>query len=131
VIKPSLKNDRASLILRLLSVDKYLYVTKKFAELTIEALMAKKTPMRPMSVLPTAVYRVRAENGVTIAQPGSRSLVLRSIDQTNPSSPVKRRNNVFWFLAANNLQRQASLVNLSCLQFDSSLCCVELESNIL
>jgi hypothetical protein len=51
-------------------------VTKKLAELTIEALSAKKTPINPTSVLPTAVKRVLAEKGVTIAQPGNKSLVL-------------------------------------------------------
>jgi hypothetical protein len=61
-------------------VDKYLYVTKKLAELTIEAFSAKKTPIRPTSVLPTAVNLVLAENGVTMAQPGNKSLVLRSIE---------------------------------------------------
>jgi hypothetical protein len=55
VINASEKNERASLILRLFSVDKYLYVTKKFAELTIEAFKAKNTPIKPTSVLPTAV----------------------------------------------------------------------------
>jgi hypothetical protein len=80
VIRASEKNERASLILRLLSVERYLYVTKKLAELTIEAFNAKKTPMRPTSTLPTAVNRVLAENGVTIAQPGSKSFVLRSIE---------------------------------------------------
>jgi len=80
VIKASEKNDLASLILRLLRVDKYLYVTKKFAELTIEAFNAKKTPISPTSVLPTAVNLVLAEKGVTIAHPGNKSLVLRSIE---------------------------------------------------
>jgi len=80
VIKLSEKKDLASLIFRLFSVDKYLYVTKKLAELTIEALIAKNTPKRPMSVLPIAVKRVLAEKGVIIAQPGKRSLAFRSID---------------------------------------------------
>jgi hypothetical protein len=80
-INPSEKKERASLIFLLFRVDKYLNVTRKFAELTIDAFMAKKTPNSPMSVLPIAVKRVLAENGVTIAQPGSRSLALRSIDQ--------------------------------------------------
>jgi hypothetical protein len=80
VIKASEKNDLASLILRLFSVDRYLYVTKKFAELTIEAFNAKNTPIKPTSVLPTAVHLVLAENGVTIAHPGSKSFVLRSIE---------------------------------------------------
>ena len=80
-IRPSEKNERASLIFLLFRVDKYLKVTKKLAELTIEAFIAKNTPNKPTSVLPIAVKRVLAENGVTIAQPGRRSLALRSIDQ--------------------------------------------------
>jgi hypothetical protein len=80
VINASEKNDLASLILRLFKVDKYRYVTKKFAELTIEAFRAKKTPIKPTSVFPTAVKRVRAEKGVTIAHPGNKSFVLRSIE---------------------------------------------------
>lgn len=91
VIKPSVKKERASRILRLFKVDKYLYVTKKLAELTIEALSAKNTPIKPTSVLPTAVKRVRAENGVIIAQPGSKSLVFLSIEYTRPSSLVNLR----------------------------------------
>jgi len=90
VISASEKNDLASLILRLFNVDRYLYVTKKFAELTIEALRAKKTPIRPTSVLPTAVNLVLAEKGVTIAQPGNKSLVLRSIEYIKFSSLIKR-----------------------------------------
>jgi len=42
--------------------------------------------MSPISVLPTAVNRVRDENGVIIAQPGTKSFALRSIDQKTPSS---------------------------------------------
>jgi len=80
VIRPSVKNDRASRILRLFNVDKYLYVTKKFAELTIEAFIAIKTPIKPISVLPMAVKRVLAEKGVTMAQPGSKSFALRSTE---------------------------------------------------
>jgi hypothetical protein len=80
VIKPSEKNERASLILRLFKVDKYLYVTKKFAELTIDAFKARKTPIKPMSVFPIAVNLVRAEKGVIIAHPGNKSFVLRSIE---------------------------------------------------
>jgi len=80
-IKPSEKKERASLILRLFKVDKYLKVTKKLAELTIEAFIAKNTPNKPISVLPIAVKRVLAEKGVTIAHPGNKSLALRSIDQ--------------------------------------------------
>lgn len=48
----------------------------------MEALIAKNTPINPISVLPIAVNLVLAENGVTIAQPGNKSLALRSIDQT-------------------------------------------------
>ena len=106
-------------------------MTRKFAELTIEALIARNTPIRPTSTFPIAVKRVRAEKGVTIAQPGSKSLAFRSIEYTNPSSPVKRRYNVFWCRAANNLQRHASRENFNCLQFARIRCCVELESNIL
>ena len=82
VINPSEKKDLASLIFLLFKVDRYLYVTKKFAELTMEAFIAKNTPNRPMSVLPIAVKRVLAEKGVTIAQPGNRSFAFLSIDQT-------------------------------------------------
>jgi hypothetical protein len=80
-IKPSEKNERASLIFLLFSVERYLKVTKKLAELTMDAFIARNTPNNPISVLPIAVKRVLAENGVTIAHPGSRSLALRSIDQ--------------------------------------------------
>jgi hypothetical protein len=80
-ISPSEKKERASLIFLLFKVERYLKVTKKLAELTIDAFMAKKTPNKPMSVLPIAVKRVLAEKGVTIAHPGSKSLALRSIDQ--------------------------------------------------
>jgi hypothetical protein len=55
VIKASVKNDRASRIFRLFNVDKYLYVTKKLAELTIDAFKTIKTPSSPISVLPIAV----------------------------------------------------------------------------
>lgn len=61
----------------------------------MEALITKKTPASPMSVRPIAVKRVREEKGVIIAQPGIRSLALRSIDHINPSSDVNRLNNVF------------------------------------
>lgn len=106
-------------------------MTKKLAELTMDALSTIKTPIRPMSVFPIAVNRVRAEKGVIIAHPGNKSLALRSIDQTKPSSPVKRRYNVFWWRAASNLQRQASRVNLSSRQFAKIRCWVEDELNIL
>jgi hypothetical protein len=82
VINPSEKKDLASLIFLLFKVDRYLYVTRKFAELTIEAFMAKNTPNNPISVLPMAVKRVLAEKGVTIAQPCNRSFAFLSIDQT-------------------------------------------------
>jgi hypothetical protein len=42
--------------------------------------MAKNTPIKPTSTLPIAVNRVLAENGVTIAQPGSKSLAFLSIE---------------------------------------------------
>ena len=80
-IRPSEKKERASLIFLLFRVDKYLNVTKKLAELTMEAFIARNTPNKPISVLPIAVNLVRAENGVTIAQPGSKSFVLRSTVQ--------------------------------------------------
>lgn len=124
-IRPSAKKERASRIFLLLSVDKYRYVTKKFAELTMDAFRTIKTPMSPISVLPTAVNRVRAEKGVTIAHPGKRSFALRSIDHRTPSSPKYRRYRVFWCLAARSLQRQASLENLSWRQFAKIRCCVE------
>jgi hypothetical protein len=61
-------------------VDRYLYVTKKLAELTIDAFIAKKTPIRPISIRPIAVNRVLEENGVIIAQPGSKSFAFLSIE---------------------------------------------------
>ena len=85
-ITPSVKKERASRIFLLFKVDKYLYVTKKLAELTIEELRTRKTPNKPISTFPIAVNRVRAEKGVTIAQPGKTSLALRSIAQKIPSS---------------------------------------------
>jgi hypothetical protein len=54
-ISDSEKKDRASRILRLFKVDKYLKVTKKFAELTIDALIARNTPINPTSIRPIAV----------------------------------------------------------------------------
>jgi hypothetical protein len=81
VIRPSEKNDLASRIFLLFRVERYLKVTRKFAEDTMDAFIAKKTPNNPISVLPTAVNRVLAEKGVTMAQPGKRSLVFLSIDQ--------------------------------------------------
>jgi Flp pilus assembly protein CpaB len=61
-------------------------VTKKFADVTIEEFRTRKTPIRPMSTLPIAVNRDRAEKGVIIAQPGSTSLALRSTAHTTESS---------------------------------------------
>ena len=46
----------------------------------MEALIARKTPIKPTSTLPIAVNLVRAEKGVTIAHPGNKSLALRSIE---------------------------------------------------
>jgi len=79
-IRDSAKKDLASLILRLFNVDKYLYVTKKLADATIDAFIAKNTPIKPTSIRPIAVKRVLEENGVIIAHPGSTSLALRSIE---------------------------------------------------
>lgn len=84
----------------------------------IDEFKTKKTPINPISVLPTAVKRVREEKGVIIAQPGNRSFALRSIDQKTPSSCEYLRNKVFWWRAANNLQRQASRVNFNCRQLE-------------
>jgi hypothetical protein len=88
VIMASAKKDLASLILRLFKVDKYLNVTRKLAEATIEAFITKNTPIRPTSVLPIAVNLVLAEKGVIIAHPGSKSFVLRSIEYTKFSSLI-------------------------------------------
>jgi len=85
-ITPSVKKDRASLIFLLFKVDKYRYVTRKLAELTIEEFRTRNTPIRPMSTLPIAVNRVRAEKGVIMAHPGSTSFALRSTAQTTESS---------------------------------------------
>ena len=52
----------------------------------MEEFSTKKTPIKPISTFPIAVKRVRAENGVIIAQPGKTSLALRSTDQKTPSS---------------------------------------------
>jgi hypothetical protein len=89
------KKDLASRIFLLFNVDKYLYVTRKLTELMMEALIAKKTAIKPTSVLPIKVYRGRDENGVIIAQPGIRSLEFLSIDQMIPSSLTCFLNQVF------------------------------------
>lgn len=70
-------------------------MTKKFAELTMEEFKTKKTPINPISTLPIAVNRVRAANGVIIAQPGKTSLAFRSTDQKRPSSDTYRLYKVF------------------------------------
>jgi hypothetical protein len=106
-------------------------VTKKLAELTIEAFKARNTPIRPTSVLPTAVNRVLAEKGVTIAQPGSKSFVLRSIEYTRFSSLINRLYSEFWCLDTSNLHLQASLVNFKFRQLAKIRCCIELELNIV
>jgi hypothetical protein len=91
----SAKNDLASRIFLLFSVDKYLYVTRKFAELTIDEFRTKNTPIRPKSTLPIAVKRVRAEKGVIIAQPGKTSFAFRSTAHTTESSLRYRLYRVF------------------------------------
>jgi len=85
-ITPSAKNARASRIFLLFSVERYRYVTRKFAPLIIEELRTNSTPISPISTLPIAVKRTREEKGVIIAHPGNKSLALRSIDQKTPSS---------------------------------------------
>jgi len=79
-IKDSEKKDLASRIFLLFKVERYLYVTRKLAELTIEAFIAKKTPIKPTSILPIAVNLVLAEKGVIIAQPGNKSLAFLSME---------------------------------------------------
>ena len=61
-------------------------MTKKFAEATIDEFKTKNTPINPMSTLPIAVKRDRAEKGVIIAHPGKTSLAFRSTAQTTESS---------------------------------------------
>jgi hypothetical protein len=75
--------------------------------------MAKKTPKSPTSIRPIAVYRTREEKGVIIAQPGNKSLALRSIEYIKESSLEKRLYKVFWCLEIRSLERQASLVNFN------------------
>lgn len=130
-ITPSVKKDLASRIFRLFKVDKYLYVTKKLAELIIEEFNTKKTPINPISTFPIAVNLVLAENGVIIAHPGNTSLALRSTAQTTESSSRYRRYKVFWWRAARSLHRHASRLNLNCRQLELILCCNELVKNIL
>jgi hypothetical protein len=82
----SVKNARASLIFLLFKVERYRYVTKKLAPLIIDEFKTSKTPIKPISVFPTAVKRGLEEKGVIIAHPGIRSLAFLSIDQKTPSS---------------------------------------------
>jgi hypothetical protein len=67
-------------------VDRYLYVTRKFAELTIEEFNTRNTPINPKSTLPIAVYLTLPENGVIMAQPGRTSLAFFSTDHIRDSS---------------------------------------------
>ena len=129
-ITASVKKARASRIFRLFNVDKYRYVPKKLAALIIEEFKTNKTPIKPISVFPIAVNRIREEKGVIIAHPGIKSLAFRSIDQKTPSSLMYLLKSVFWCLADSNLQRQASRVNLSCLQLEYTRCCIELVTNM-
>ena len=52
----------------------------------MEEFKTKNTPKRPISTLPIAVKRDRAEKGVIIAQPGKTSFAFRSTAQTTESS---------------------------------------------
>ena len=61
-------------------------MTKKLAEETIEEFSTRKTPIKPISTLPMAVNRERAEKGVIIAHPGKTSFAFRSTAQTTESS---------------------------------------------
>ena len=90
-ITPSAKNARASRIFLLFKVDKYRYVTKKFADATMDEFKTKNTAINPISTLPIAVNFDLAEKGVIIAHPGKTSLALRSINQKIPSSSTYRR----------------------------------------
>jgi hypothetical protein len=125
IINDSEKKDLASLIFLLFNVDKYLYVTKKLAELTIEALIAKKTPIKPTSIRPIAVNLDLDENGVTIAHPGNKSLAFLSIECISVSSFVNLLYKLFWCLDISNLHLHASLENFNCLQLAKTLCWVE------
>ena len=93
--------------------------------------MAKKTPIKPISILPIAVNLVLEEKGVIIAQPGNKSLAFLSIEYIKLSSLVNLLYNVFWCLAAKSLHLQASLENFICLQLPKILCCVDELKNIL
>jgi hypothetical protein len=93
-------------------------------------LIAKKTPIKPTSILPIVVNRVLEEKGVIIAQPGSKSLAFRSIEYIRLSSLENRRYKVFWLRATSNLHLQASLENFNCFQLANILCCVVELKNI-
>jgi hypothetical protein len=56
------------------------------AELTIDALIANHTPIKPTSIRPIVVNLVLEENGVIIAQPGNKSFAFLSIEYTKLSS---------------------------------------------
>lgn len=79
----------------------------------MEAFITRKTPNKPMSILPMAVNLVLEEKGVIIAQPGSKSLAFLSIECTKDSSLVNLRYKVFWCLETKSLHLQASRVNFS------------------
>jgi hypothetical protein len=70
-------------------------VTKKLAALIIEEFKTRRTPNKPISVLPMAVNLVLEEKGVIIAHPGIKSFAFLSIDQKTPSSLIYLLNNVF------------------------------------
>lgn len=92
--------------------------------------MANHTPIKPTSIRPIVVNRVLEEKGVIMAHPGNKSLAFLSIEYIKLSSLENLLYKVFWFLAANNLQRHASLVNFNCLQLAKILCCVVELKNI-
>jgi hypothetical protein len=46
----------------------------------MEALIAKNTPINPISILPMVVNLVLDEKGVIIAHPGNKSLAFLSIE---------------------------------------------------
>jgi hypothetical protein len=61
----------------------------------MEAFIARKTPIRPTSILPIAVNLVLEEKGVIMAQPGNKSLAFLSMEYTRLSSLVNLRYSVF------------------------------------
>jgi hypothetical protein len=52
-------------------------VIRKLIELIIEAFKANHTPIHPISTLPIKVYFNLVVNGVIIAHPGIKSLLVR------------------------------------------------------